>query len=67
MVEERYAGWSGDLGESILSGRLTLADLAARVESAEIDPHPVSGRQELFENLVNQHTWTARVGDGSEG
>jgi xylose isomerase len=67
LVEERYAGWSGDLGESILSGRLTLADLAARVESAEIDPHPVSGRQELFENLVNQHTWTARVGDGSEG
>ena len=67
MVEARYAGWSGPLGESILAGRASLADLASRVESGEIDPHPVSGQQELYESIVNQHTWTARVGDGSEG
>ena len=27
--------------------------------SGEIDPKPVSGRQELLENLVNQAIWTA--------
>ncbi len=59
MVDERYAGWSGELGSRILDGSASLADLAARVETGEIDPHPVSGRQELFENVVNRHTWSA--------
>jgi len=61
MVEERYAGWSGKLGSAILDGSASLADLAARVEAGEIDPHSVSGHQELFENVVNQHIWS---GDG---
>jgi hypothetical protein len=33
--------------------------LAGRVAAGEIDPQPVSGRQELLENLVNQEIWTA--------
>ena len=41
----------------------SLADLAARVEAGEIDPHPVSGQQELYENIVNQHIWAG----GAEG
>ncbi len=60
MVEARYAGWSGALGQSILAGDVSLADLAARVESGEIDAHPVSGQQELYENVVNGHHWRAR-------
>ena len=59
MVEHRYAGWSGDLGTSILAGQASLAELADRVESAEIDPRPVSGQQELYENVVNRHIWGA--------
>jgi xylose isomerase len=62
MVEERYAGWSGKLGSAILDGSASLADLAARVEAGEIDAHPVSGHQELFENVVNQHIWSADGG-----
>ena len=58
MVEARYAGWSGELGRGILDGSLSLADLAARVEAGEIDPRPVSGQQELYENVVNRHIWT---------
>jgi hypothetical protein len=27
--------------------------------AGEIDPRPVSGRQELLENVVNQHIWSA--------
>jgi xylose isomerase len=61
IVETRYAGWKGELGTGILDGSLTLADLAAKVESGEIDPQPESGLQELLENVVNQAIWsTAR-------
>jgi xylose isomerase len=58
MVDERYAGWSGSLGRSILEGDATLAQLAGRVESGEIDPSPASGHQELYENVVNRAVWT---------
>jgi xylose isomerase len=55
---ERYAGWSGDLGSGIESGAETLASLASRVERGEVDPTPVSGRQEMLENQVNKAIWT---------
>ena len=58
MVEERYAGWNGELGASILSGGISLEVLAAMVEAGQIDPRPVSGRQELYENIVNRHIWS---------
>ena len=57
--EERYAGWSSDRGASILAGDQSLAALEERVASGEVDPRPVSGRQELLENLVNQEIWAA--------
>ena len=56
----RYAGWSNDLGRSILGGEATLESLARSVQSGEIDPKPVSGRQELLENVVNRQIWAAR-------
>jgi len=59
MVEQRYAGWGGELGSAILGGSLSLADLAERVAAGEIDPAPVSGHQELYENVVNRHLWRA--------
>ena len=57
LRDERYAGWTDDLGRSILSGKVPLEELAERVDNGEIDPRPVSGRQELLENAVNQHIW----------
>jgi xylose isomerase len=56
---DRYRGWSGDLGQSIMSGETSLADLASRVEADNINPKPVSGGQELLENQVNQRLWAA--------
>ncbi len=53
----RYAGWAGPLGTSIMEGSVTLADLEERVAVGEIDPVPVSGRQEQLENLVNRTLW----------
>lgn len=57
--EMRYAGWSRDLGAGILDGTETIESLEAKVLSGEIDPLPVSGRQEYLENKLNQVIWTS--------
>jgi xylose isomerase len=56
---QRYAGWDGELGSAILGGTTTLAGLGDRVVAGEIDPRPVSGRQEELESAVNQRIWAA--------
>jgi xylose isomerase len=55
---ERYAGWKRDLGRSILAGDATLERLSIPVLSGRIDPRPVSGRQEMLENIVNRAIWS---------
>jgi len=55
---DRYSGWEASLGTGILDGEESLESLAARVESGEIDPEPLSGRQELLENRVNEVIWS---------
>jgi xylose isomerase len=71
LREERYAGWAGGLGASILSGGVTLDGLESRVARGEIDPTPVSGQQERLENIVNQQIWAtgrpARAGKATAG
>ena len=57
MKDARYAGWDGPLGQEILGGGTTLAGLAGRVASGEIDPVRASGRQERYENVVNEALW----------
>jgi xylose isomerase len=57
--EQRYAGWNGPLGKEIMSNGASLADLEARVANGQIDPKPVSGRQEMLENRVNRRIWAA--------
>jgi xylose isomerase len=57
LRDERYAGWSGELGSAILDGQRSLADLEGEVAEGGIDPRPVSGQQERLENLVNQRIW----------
>ncbi len=59
-VEDRYAGWSGALGQKIMGGEVGLADLHQDVLDNNIDPAPVSGRQEMLENLVNRTIERAR-------
>ncbi|ODT75321.1 MAG: xylose isomerase [Pelagibacterium sp. SCN 64-44] len=54
LLDERYAGWDKGLGKDILSGKLSLADIAAKVEAESLNPQPRSGRQEYLENLVNR-------------
>ncbi len=56
----RYAGWEGPLGSKIMDGTHSLADLDRLVTDHDIDPQPISGRQELLENVVNRHVDRAR-------
>jgi xylose isomerase len=56
--DDRYVAWTEGLGAQILDGETDLAGLEAKVASGEIDPSPVSGRQEALENAVNRAIWT---------
>jgi xylose isomerase len=55
FVEQRYAGWDGALGREILAGEHDLRSLSEHVRDGNLDPQPVSGRQEWLENLVNRY------------
>ena len=55
FVAERYAGWDSGLGQAILKGEQSLAELATHVAEKKLEPAPVSGRQEWLENLVNRY------------
>jgi xylose isomerase len=54
-VEARYAGWNSSFGQDVMAGRLGLDQVAARVLERNQDTRPVSGRQELLENLLNRY------------
>lgn len=54
-LEQRYAGWSESRAQKILKGYQSLEDIAAWVSNEDINPEPVSGCQELLENVVNRY------------
>ncbi len=56
---ERYAGWDGEHGRAILAGQVSLDDLRTRALTTPA-PSPVSGRQELLENLIARYVERAR-------
>jgi len=53
-VRQRYAGWDTQLGKDILGKRCSLDQLADSVFQRNTDVAPVSGRQEVFENMFNR-------------
>ena len=52
---ERYRGWNEDTAEEMLRGDLSLSQIERRVRAADLRPEPVSGRQEMLENVVNRY------------
>jgi xylose isomerase len=54
-TRQRYAGWERDLGQKILAGKLSLADLSKQVLDSNLEPRPKSGRQEFLENFANRY------------
>ncbi|MEL0636949.1 xylose isomerase [Marinomonas sp. TI.3.20] len=57
LIEQRYAQWNQPLGQDILTGKHSLQDLAQYAANNDINPQPVSGRQELLENMVNGYIY----------
>ena len=55
LRDERYEGWSTDLGRRIDAGEFSLGDLADYAVEKRLDPQPRSGRQELAESIVARH------------
>jgi xylose isomerase len=55
LRDERYKGWSGELGKKTTSGAFNLASLADLGTEQGLDPAPRSGRQELAESLIARH------------
>jgi xylose isomerase len=54
-LEERYAGWNDEGPQKLLAGEWSLDQVAQWVEAEDINPAPVSGRQELLENILNRY------------
>ena len=54
-MQDRYAGWQTDAGTDFATGS-TLEAIESYVRENDINPEPVSGRQEILENLVNRFT-----------
>ena len=54
FIDNRYSGWDSAESQKILDGKVSLEELATRVEKEDINPEPVSGRQEYLENQVNR-------------
>ena len=55
-VSQRYAGWLSTSAQSMLAGDMTLAAIADAAVAANVTPVPVSGHQELLENVVGRYT-----------
>ena len=55
MVKDRYASWDGGIGAEIEAGKHSFKTLERyMLKKGEIEPNK-SGRQELFENIVNRY------------
>lgn len=54
-VATRYAGWSTELGQQILQGKMSLASLSNHAQQNSLNPQHQSGQQEKLENLVNRY------------
>lgn len=52
IVADRYAGWKTPEAQLMLTGTLSLEQIAQQAEKREINPQPRSGKQEQIENLL---------------
>lgn len=55
FIEQRYSGWKGSLGQDILSGKMSLEDVANFADQNNLNPQPISGRQEMLESIVSRY------------
>ena len=54
LRDKRYETWESGDGKAFTEGKLTLEALA-KIGAGVGEPEQISGKQELFENIVNQY------------
>lgn len=55
VVADRYASWNTPMAQDTLAGKVSLEALSNYVLEKNLDPAPVSGRQEYIENMLNRY------------
>lgn len=55
FVEQRYSNWRAGIGQKMLDGDTDLETMASHAMSLDASPRPVSGRQEMLENIVTKY------------
>ena len=55
MVKERYASFDAGKGKDFEEGQLSLEDMVAYAKSKGGEPAQISGKQELYEAIVNMY------------
>jgi xylose isomerase len=61
IIDKRYQNWQTKLGQDILSDQHSIDSLERQIIEKHIEPAPVSGKQELCENIINQYLWAKRT------
>ena len=54
MRKDRYASFDSGKGAEFEAGKLSLEQLA-EIGNKNGEPEQISGRQELYENIINRH------------
>ncbi len=54
FVDDRYAGWQSEEAQKMLNGEYGLEEISNYVAQADVNPEPISGRQEYLENVINR-------------
>ena len=55
MLADRYASFDAGKGKEFEEGRLTLEDVVAYAKANSGEPKQISGKQELYEAIVNMY------------
>ena len=58
VLAERYAGWQTPDAQAMLSGKLSLDEIAAKAEKDAVQPTPRSGKQEQLENMLARRIYS---------
>ena len=61
LLQERYAGWQTPDAQAILSGKVSLDQIAEKALGDGISPRPRSGKQEQIENLLMRSIYTDKL------
>ncbi len=55
FIDNRYSNWSKTFGKSLMNREMDLEQITRWVEDNNINPKPVSGKQEYLENIFIQN------------